>query len=124
MSNLKTNASKRYGIRKRVWEQKSVNTTDLAEAMRDVDGELGKIEQRKIIEGDFLFTVNGLFLDYDHAPWGVNCIRVRLAKNPQQLPSSGGGAAHFEWTGSQIHVRNVIGLAVGTLYTLTFEVIG
>lgn len=121
------NTFKRYGVRKRVWEQgANVKPTDLAEAVRDVDGELGKIYPRQIVEPTIQYNPPAAFtVACDHSPWGVVCIRIRLAQGrSDQLISNGGGQCSFAWKDGSLLIYGVGDLVLPNKYVFTLEIIG
>jgi hypothetical protein len=121
------NTFKRYGVRKRVWEQgANVKPTDIAEAVRDVDTELGKIYARQIIELTTQYAPPSPFtVSCDHSPWGVVCIRIRADKAASNaVVANGGGACSFEWQGDTVKIYSVGSFATPGRYTFTLELIG
>lgn len=122
-----TNSFKRYGIRKRVWEQgKNVSATDIAESLRDVDGELGKIYARQIVETTTQYAPpNPFTVACDHGPAGVVCIRIRNDKGTSRdVIASGAGQCNFEWVDGLIKIYSVGSFAAPGRYIFTLEIIG
>jgi hypothetical protein len=121
------NTFKRYGVRKRVWEKgNNVTAVDVAEAVRDVDGELGKIYPRQIVETTTQYTPPQPFtVSCDHNPWGVICIRIRADKgSSRDVIASGGGQCNFEWAGDVLKIYGVGSFITPGRYIFTLEIIG
>lgn len=114
---------KSRGLRKRIWEQgKDPSPRDIAESLRDVDRQLVEAVPLRILKCRTLYSPP-LYLECDHAPDAVLCVRTRLAFDPATVASSLAPCV-FDYTGEQIKVISVPLLVLERIYDFTFLIIG